>query len=290
MTKENFLRLNEELKYAVMKTSTRDLTFLTSKIPLLVIYTTNRRLKNTKDIVLKIGKYFSLEGNEFYEAFLNKELKKFFNKKYKKINNNITEINEDIVNIIKNFSKYIKENPKTNITNVLIFILGAYLGSGGVDGDGGIPDLDLEMFGMGDHRSIFTHSIIAGIVIEVLVLFAIITIDMIYDKLPKEHSEIWDLIHEKKDDFLFNFTTGVSAGLAYHFTIDATIDGTGTYKNLPFSAPLEVHQFIMGANTFIEGIDTYYRKFINSEKFKENINKLSFLQSFYKKVKIFYLK
>ena len=261
MTKQQILKLNEELKYAVMKTTNKDLTALGGKIPLILIYVASRRLKNAKDIVLKMGKYFSLEGNKFYKAFLNKELKKYFNNKYKQTNENIEELNEEIIKAVKNFSKYIRKNPKTNIANFLMFILGAYLGSGGIDGDGGIPDLDLEIFGIENHRSIFTHSVIAGIIIETLILFSIIAIDMIYDKLPKEHLEIWDLIHEKKDDFLFNFTTGVSAGLAYHFTIDATIDGMGTYKDLPFSAPREVHQFIMGANAFIEGLDAYYKKF-----------------------------
>jgi hypothetical protein len=277
MTKQEILRLNDELKYAVMKTSNKDLTALVGKIPLLLIYVTSRRFKNGKKVILKIGKYFSLEGSNFYKAVVNKNLKKYLDNKYKKINKRIGEINEDIIKSIKNLSDYIKKNPKTNITNILMFILGAYLGSGGIDGDGGIPDLDLKIFGMGDHRSIFTHSIIAGVSIEVLILFFILAIDMIYDNLPKEHLEIWDLIHEKKDDFLFNFTTGVSAGLAYHFAIDATIDGSGIYKDLPFSAPIEVHQFIMGANSFLEGVDSYCRKYDLKKIKKVNF---SFLEKF----------
>jgi len=283
VTKQEILRLNDELKYAVMKTSNKDLTALVGKIPLLLIYVISRRFKNGKKVILKIGKYFSVEGSNFYKVVVNKNLKKYLDNKYNKINKRIGEINQDIIKFIKNLSDYIKKNPKTNITNVLIFILGAYLGSGGIEGDGGIPDLDLEMFGIGDHRSIFTHSIIAGVSIEVLILFFILAIDMIYDNLPKEHLEIWDLIHEKKDDFLLNFTTGVSTGLAYHFAIDATIDGNGIYKDLPFSAPQEIHNFIIGMNAFIEGIDSYYRKY-DLKKIKKV--KFSLLEKF----KIFIIK
>lgn len=48
---------------------------------------------------------------------------------------------------------------------MLAAFLGFYAGSGGVDGDGGIPDLDL-LAGIDAHRSILTHSILAGVVAE----------------------------------------------------------------------------------------------------------------------------
>ena len=41
----------------------------------------------------------------------------------------------------------------------------------------------------------------------------------------------------------------MSLGLAYHLGVDATIQGEGTYKNLPFSMPQIGHQLLAGANS-----------------------------------------
>jgi hypothetical protein len=260
-----------ELNYAIKKTSSEDLIFLAAKLPIIASYVTLRRGKNFKDILVKSGKYVGSEGNDFFKALLKKQMNDYLKLKYKNLNIKANELSDKTYQFVINLYKKIKKDPKNNLSELGVFILGAYLGSGGIDGDGGIPDTDLLM-GVGDHRSIFTHSIIAGIVIETLTIFAIFLIDKIYENLPTKHSEIWDKIHKKEETFLLKFTTGVSAGLAYHFTIDATIDGGGTYKDLPFTAPQEIHQLIMGVNAFIEGIDSYKRKNV-LQKIKSVIKK-----------------
>lgn len=54
-------------------------------------------------------------------------------------------------------------------------------------------------------------------------------------------------------------TSGASLGIAYHLGIDATLDGEGTYKDLPVELPLEGHQAIAAANAAIEMADTTAR-------------------------------
>jgi hypothetical protein len=259
---QDIIKLSNELQYAISKTSTEELLAIATNVPFLFVHSTARRFNNTKELLKNAGKYLSKESKELFSALVNKNLEKYIDKKEANIKSALKEFE----NFSKEFTKKLQNDPQTNLSNLVIFILGAYLGSGGIDGDGGIPDTDL-LFSIGDHRSIFTHSIIAGIVVEVMIMTTIISIDMLYDKLPTNHSKIWDSLHEKKDEFLFNFTKGVSSGLAYHFAIDSTID-IGTYKHLPFSMPIEMHQFIMGTNSVMEGADAVYKKLEDLKRIK----------------------
>ena len=58
----------------------------------------------------------------------------------------------------------------------------------------------------------------------------------------------------------------MSLGLAYHLGVDATIQGEGTYKNLPFSMPQIGHQLLAGANSVTEFVDTTKTKIIKKLK------------------------
>ncbi len=145
----------------------------------------------------------------------------------------------------------LREQPRDTGTRLAAGVLGFLLGSGGVDGDGGVPDLDF-LGGIGAHRSIFTHSIIAGIVIETAVLSLVDLAKTVHINLPAEHDPLWDRLVDGSEDVVASLTAGVSAGIAYHLAVDATLDGAGTYKDLPLSAPQEVHQGILATNAVAE--------------------------------------
>jgi hypothetical protein len=51
---------------------------------------------------------------------------------------------------------------------------------------------------------------------------------------------------------------GVSFGIAYHLDVDATVDGAGTYADLPVSLPMEGHQAV-AAGALVEGMDASRR-------------------------------
>ena len=57
--------------------------------------------------------------------------------------------------------------------------------SGGPDGDGGAPDLDL-MFGIGAHRSVFSHSILMGASLETGLLALLRLTQLVHAKLPEK--------------------------------------------------------------------------------------------------------
>lgn len=157
----------------------------------------------------------------------------------------------------QNLHAYSRKNPAEAATRLVLLCFGFSIGSGGLDGDGGIPDTDWSL--MGTHRSIFTHSIIAGMVVEVAVAALVDLISTIHGNLPEDHDPVWDSIKAGSSS-LNMFALGASAGIAYHLGIDATIDGDGRYVDLPFSTTQETHQAIAAVNAITEGLDAVSRQ------------------------------
>ena len=101
---------------------------------------------------------------------------------------------------IRSNSRMLIDEPKKNAPGVLALALGFIAGSGGADANGGIPDTDIAMFGIGDHRSLFTHSIIAGVVVEGSILALADFAGIVCNKLPEgERSAFWDQLDNAKD-------------------------------------------------------------------------------------------
>jgi hypothetical protein len=142
-------------------------------------------------------------------------------------------------------------NPKETAPKVLGAFLGFYAGSGGVDGNGGIPDLDL-LAGIDAHRSILTHSILAGIVAEGALLAIADLATQVHERLPVDHDPLWDELAKSAAPLTSALATGTSAGIAYHLLVDAFIQ-PAPYHDLPFSMPIEGHQAAMAASGMAEG-------------------------------------
>lgn len=147
--------------------------------------------------------------------------------------------------------------PKETAPRVLAAVLGFYAGSGGLDGNGGIPDLDL-LAGIDAHRALLTHSILAGIIAEGLLLSIADLAQLVYERLPVDHDPLWDSLAKAGAPLTASLAAGTSAGIAYHLLIDAFIQ-PAPYHGLPFSMPMEGHQAIMGANGLAEGISATQR-------------------------------
>lgn len=143
-------------------------------------------------------------------------------------------------------------NPKETAPKVLGAFLGFYAGSGGVDGNGGIPDLDL-LAGIDAHRSILTHSVLAGIVAEGALLSIADLANQIHERLPVDHDPLWETLAKAASPLTESLAAGTSAGIAYHLLVDAFIQ-PAPYKDLPFSMPIEGHQAAMAANGMAEGV------------------------------------
>lgn len=143
-------------------------------------------------------------------------------------------------------------NPSEAATHLCSLVIGFYTGSGG-NGDGGIPDLDL-LAGIGAHRSIFTHSIIAGAFVETAVLSLIDLVGEVHGRLPTRHSVFWDTLLRHSQIGGSTFVSGASIGISTHLGIDTLVDGFTPYKDLPISLPQGAHELLMGMNAVAEGV------------------------------------
>ncbi|MCC8363613.1 hypothetical protein LK996_11090 [Lysobacter sp. A6] len=143
-------------------------------------------------------------------------------------------------------------DPGTVGPALMVGALAAYTSSGGLDGDGGAPDLDIALIGIDAHRSLFTHSIVAGAVIETGLVSLVDLINRAHAYLPSVHDPLWDEINTRSARIGHAACRGASVGIAYHLGIDGLAQ-PAAYHNLPFSAPLEVHQGILTVNAGAEG-------------------------------------
>ena len=166
-------------------------------------------------------------------------------------------LGRDGARLIAAVSRALIRDPRAAAPAVLGGLLGFGAGSGGLDGNGGIPDLDL-LAGVGAHRSPLTHTIVAGIVAEGLLLALADLSAEVHGKLPIDHDPLWDSLARVGRPLTQSLAIGTSAGLAYHLLADAMVQ-PGAYHDIPIDMPLAAHQSVQGANGLVEGIDASVR-------------------------------
>jgi hypothetical protein len=160
-------------------------------------------------------------------------------------------LGRDGARLIAGVARALVRNPKGTAPAVLGGLLGFSAGSGGLDGNGGIPDLDL-LAGIGAHRSPLTHTIVAGIIAEGLLLALADLAAEVHGKLPHEHDPLWDGLARIGRPLTESLAIGTSAALAYHLLVDALIQPAALH-GLPVHMPMEGHQTVMAASGLAEG-------------------------------------
>jgi hypothetical protein len=160
-------------------------------------------------------------------------------------------LGRDGTRLVAGVARALVRDPRATAPAVLGGLLGFSAGSGGLDGNGGIPDLDL-LIGIGAHRSPLTHTIIAGIVAEGLLLALADLAAEVHGKLPHGHDPLWDSLARIGRPLTESLAIGTSAGLAYHLLVDALIQPAALH-GLPVEMPMEGHQTIMAASGLAEG-------------------------------------
>lgn len=159
----------------------------------------------------------------------------------------------------KRWSTALLADPADAGPQLLMAALAFYLAGGGLDGDGGIPDQDITVLGIGGHRSLLTHSVLPGAVIETA-LFATVSFMLVGERyLPRHRDPVFAILIERSRRLAGAVSAGTSAGLAYHLAVDAVLQ-PGAYKDLPIELPIEGHQAIAGVNSAAEAVDLQQRE------------------------------
>lgn len=165
-------------------------------------------------------------------------------------------ISETGASLSQTFSD-LKNNPADVGPQLLTMVAMTFLVSGGPDGNGGAPDLDL-MVGIDAHRSVFSHSILMGASIETGLLALLRLTRLVHAKLPATRDPLWDTMARQSDGILNAASMGASMGMAYHLFVDGLIQ-PGAYHGIPIPMPMEAHQAIFEANAAAEALDVGHK-------------------------------
>ena len=160
--------------------------------------------------------------------------------------------------VAENLSKF-KELPAEVKREQLAWGLAATLAAlgtaGGFDMEGGVPDLDIRVFGIGGHRSVLFHSILAGFGTEFLIRFSFGLCRRLKHHLPLEHSPLWDQFFVLSEKMESGAVAGSWFGIAVHLFRDASLfsQSTKPYSDLPFHMTMGGHQAALAGNATLAG-------------------------------------
>lgn len=233
----------DELKYSLSQMKAKDLR----KILLnLTLDSAKETYYNKKDILSGTAKSVNKKIRTYKTRGFKNALVDDFNR-LKRFIHNFPEKYRHFINSINGLSK----EQLVELIISMIFGIGIFFAtSGGKDFEGGIPDLEIKVGGIGLHRSIWFHSIISGLTFEFVIRISFNMLNSVINHLPEDHHMIWDKI---KDSIEKNKNLGIAAlwlGIAVHLIKDTglLVGNFQTYKDIPAGLKTEYHQAIMSAN------------------------------------------
>ena len=255
-------KLYEEFKYAWSRTTTQEKTDWALDVGVIFGKVMLRRGRGLFKAVGYLAKRIFEEGKNLTVAIFKYKGKEYIINRKDSAFKFIVSGVKTSKKVVKNIITLLKTNPKEAAPKLFLGFVGFICGSGGVDGNGGIPDLDIVAGGIGNHRSIFFHSVISAAVLETIVFSSVKAVNIMYSKLPKEHDCFWDLVINKTD-WAEAFVSGACTGIAYHLLIDGTIQGNKAYVDIPVSMTIKGHNTIFVTNAAMEAMDLDNKKVKN---------------------------
>ncbi len=250
-------RLYEELRFAVERTDAPALKNWGKRGAARLVFLTARRIGGLASLVSGLARFGGREFVAQVRAIGAGEGGRHFGRRSAAAIDGGISVSREVRRIVKEIGTDLLRNPRQTAPKLLGALIGVGAGSGGIDGNGGVPDLDL-LAGIGYHRSPLTHTIIAGIVLEGLLLALVDLASEVHRRLPQDHDPLWDRLAELGRPFAESASVGLSAGIAYHLMADAIFQ-PGTYHGMPFEMSAEAHQAMFAANAAAEGADAAKR-------------------------------
>ena len=250
---DRFKRLQSELRYARSQLSRNDVLVWGAACGFDFAGAATRRVKNlahfAKSSVLFVGK----ETMSGYAAWSDNRLPIHLQSRASDAVDSVRRVSRTVNAFARQFSKSLQADPADAGVQLLTLVVTSLVVSGGPDGNGGAPDLDL-MAGIDAHRSILSHSILMGAALEAGILSLLGVVKMTHSKLPAQHDEMWDSLFEQAKKITVTASMGVGIGMAYHLLVDGLVQ-PAPYHGLPFSMPIEAHQTLFAVNGVGEAID-----------------------------------
>lgn len=250
-------RLYDELAFALSRTDGAVLRGWSGRAAGRVFHLGARRVGGLAQLVSGLARFGGREVGGFYRALRGSRFGSHAGQRTAAAIDGALAVGSEGGRLMTGVGRALLRDPKGMAPKVLGAFLGFNTGSGGLDGNGGIPDLDL-LAGIGYHRSPLTHTIIAGIVAEAMLLAIVDLAAEIHQRLPHDHDPLWDGLARVGRPFMESASISLSAGIAWHLLVDAGIQ-PAPYHDLPFSMPIEAHQAIFAANGAAEGVDAAKR-------------------------------
>lgn len=224
-----------------------------------------RRAKNVGKAVLAVGRWTAGEVKKAHHALSEQRLSAHLANRSKEIGKSGKETVVGAKDTLSHSIEAFRKSPAEVGPQLLMLVLASLVVSGGADGDGGAPDLDL-MLGIDAHRSLLTHSIVMGAALETSVLALLRLTRLVHAHLPDGHDPLWNNINFHAESLLEAAKTGASIGMSYHLLVDGLVQ-PAAYKDLPFSLPMEAHQGIFVTNAVVELTDVQARKTVADTPF-----------------------
>lgn len=212
-----------------------------------------RRVKNIAGLVRHIHRRVETEVVGVARAVRDDRTKEHIVGRAKAASRQVQDAYAGTAKSIRDFARAFRENPQEAGVRLATTVIVSLLVSGGPDGDGGAPDLDLA-FGIDAHRSILSHSILMGAALETGVLALLSLVQLTHSKLPTKHDPVWDVLHAHANDIALAASRGASVGMAYHLLVDGLVQ-PAAYHDLPLSMPIEAHQTVFVVNAAGEVMD-----------------------------------
>lgn len=250
-------RLQRELQHAWEQTSGIDLAAWGAGSGRLFARAASRRVKNVMQLLHSSARFVGGEASSGWRAWQRDELGDHAQRRAAQAVEAARDGYAQIGDFAGRTAQALKDKPQDTGTHLLTLVLTSLLVSGGPDGDGGAPDLDL-MFGIDAHRSILSHSILMGAALEAGLLSLLGLVRLVYQHLPAQHDPLWDSIHSQAANITQAANRGASIGMAYHLLVDGLVQ-PAPYHDLPVSLPLEVHQAVFVVNAAGEAADVHHK-------------------------------
>lgn len=250
-------RLYDELRFALVRTDSAALRRWGKRAAARLVLLTARRVGGLVSLIAGLARFGGREFLGFVRALLAGEGGRHFGQRSAAAIDAGIVVSREGRRIALAIGSDLLRDPKRTAPKLIGTVLGLGTGSGGLDGNGGVPDLDL-LAGIGYHRSPLTHTIIAAIVLEGLLLALIDLATEVHQRLPHDHDPLWDDLARIGRPFAESASIGLSAGIAYHLLVDAFVQ-PGTYHGMPFHMSADVHHGLFAANGVAEGADATRR-------------------------------